>query len=91
MGPPLKKRALATKEKVEAVDDLAELARKLSPAVDDIVLVLYLPMNRDNVEKEVKMLHQTICDVLEKYKDLSFCMETEQNWITFLGEAADHN
>lgn len=91
MGPPLKKEALSTVDKTESVDDLAELARKLSPAVDDLVLVLYPPMNHENVEKETKQLHQTIRDVLEKCKDLSFCTETEQNWITFLGEAADHN
>jgi len=91
MGPPLKRAALSAMDKVEAIDDLAESVRKISPSVDDLVLVLYAPMNRDNVEKEVKTLHQCARDVLEKCKDLAFCEETEQNWISFLSDAADHN
>ena len=91
MGPPLKRETMTMLDKAEAIDDLAELVRKISPGVDDLVLVLYPPMNRENVEKEIKSLHQCIRDVLEKCKDLAFCSETEQNWITFLSDAADHN
>lgn len=91
MGPALKKEALNSLEKVEAIDDLAELIRKISPSVDDFVLVLYAPMNYEFVKKEVANLHRDVRDLLEKCKDLHFCAETEQNWISFLSEAADHN
>lgn len=91
MGPALKKEALNSREKVEAIDDLAELVRKISPSVDDLVLVLYAPIDYENVKKEVTTLHQGIRDLLEKCKDLAFCAETEQNWISFLSDAADHN
>jgi len=91
MGPALKKDDLNRLEKAEGIDDLAELVRKISPSVDDLVLVLYAPMNHENVKKEVGNLHRGLRDLLQKCKDLAFCAETEQNWISFLSEAADHN
>jgi len=78
-------------DKAAAIDDLADLVRKISPGVDDLVLVLYAPMNHENVKKEVLALHRGLRDLLDKCKDLAFCAETEQNWISFLSDAADHN
>lgn len=91
VGPPLKKQEMSAIEKIPTLDDLSELVKKVSPAVDDLVLVLYAPINYDNVKMEIKTVHQVVRDLLQKCKDMSFCTETEQNWISFLSDAADHN
>jgi len=91
MMAPLKKDLMSVPEKIASLDDLGELTKKVSPVVDDLVLSLYPPLDLSAVADEAKNLHKALREVLEKCKELGFCSEEEQNWISFLSDAADHN
>ncbi|XP_061188457.1 cyclin-D1-binding protein 1 homolog [Saccostrea echinata] len=76
---------------IQELDKLADLAERLSPAVDDLILDLYPPMVRENVQEKGKTLYDTQKTILEFLRSAHMTGENEQKWLEFLLKANQHN
>ncbi|XP_035244651.1 cyclin-D1-binding protein 1 homolog [Anguilla anguilla] len=80
-----------TAENIAQLDDLADIAKEVSPSVDDLALSLYPPMDHAAVELNACRLASVVKKVLEIARASHVCMEAEQGWVQFLNGAVDHN
>ncbi|XP_028970092.2 cyclin-D1-binding protein 1 homolog [Esox lucius] len=82
---------VSTPENVAQLDDLADIAKEISPSVDDLALSLYPPMEYSGVEENACRLASVIKKVLDIVRASHVCLEADLNWVQFLYGAVDHN
>ncbi|MFT7819330.1 cyclin-D1-binding protein 1 [Arapaima gigas] len=85
-------------ESIAQLDDLADIAKDISPSVDDLALSLYPPMDYSAVELNVKRPLWSKASVFRSslsaslpYRASHVCLEADQSWVQFLEGAAEHN
>ncbi|XP_048752910.2 cyclin-D1-binding protein 1 homolog [Ostrea edulis] len=76
---------------IQELDQLADLSERLSPAVDDLILDLYPPMDRRKVQDKGKNVFETQKTILEFLRSTHMTGENEQTWLEFLFKANLHN
>uniref|UniRef100_A0A4W5KM96 Cyclin D-type binding-protein 1 n=1 Tax=Hucho hucho TaxID=62062 RepID=A0A4W5KM96_9TELE len=76
---------------VAQLDDLADIAKEISPSVDDLVLSLYPPMDYSGVDQNACKLTLVLKKVLDIIRASHVCLEADLNWVQFLNGALDHN
>ncbi|XP_041634289.1 cyclin-D1-binding protein 1 homolog [Cheilinus undulatus] len=82
---------VSTPQKLEQLDDLADISKEISPGVDDLALSLYPPMDYSGVENNVSKLAALLKKVLEIIRSSHVCGESQLTWVQFLDGAVDHN
>ncbi|KAJ7999419.1 hypothetical protein DPEC_G00194240 [Dallia pectoralis] len=82
---------VSTPENVAQLDDLADVAKEISPSVDDLALSLYPPMDYSGVEENACKLASVTKKVLDIVRASHVCSEADLNWVQFLYGAVDHN
>ncbi|KAF3690312.1 Cyclin-D1-binding protein 1 -like protein Zebrafish -like protein of Maid [Channa argus] len=78
-------------QNVAQLDDLADITKEISPAVDDLALSLYPPMDYSGVEDNVSKLAALLKKILEMIRSSHVCGESELTWVQFLDGAVFHN
>ncbi|CAB1354293.1 unnamed protein product [Coregonus sp. 'balchen'] len=78
-------------ECVAQLDDLADIAKEVSPSVDDLALSLYPPMDYSGVDQNACKLTLVLKKVLDIIRASHVCLEADLNWVQFLDGALDHN
>ncbi|XP_018533751.1 cyclin-D1-binding protein 1 homolog [Lates calcarifer] len=82
---------VTTPQSLSQLDDLADIAKEISPGVDDLALCLYPPMDYSGVENNVSKLAAVLKKVLDIIRSSHVCGESELTWVQFLDGAVDHN
>ncbi|KAL0977914.1 hypothetical protein UPYG_G00163160 [Umbra pygmaea] len=82
---------VSTPENVAQLDDLADIAKEISPGVDDLALSLYPPMDYSGVEDNACKLASVLKKVLGIVRSSHVCGEADLNWVQFLDGAVVHN
>ncbi|KAI7808175.1 cyclin-D1-binding protein 1 homolog isoform X1 [Triplophysa rosa] len=80
-----------TEENVAQLDDLADVAKDVSPSIDDLTLSLYPPVDRSAVDENVCKLVFVLKKVLEITRTSHVCLEPDVSWVAFLDGAVNHN
>ncbi|XP_073726684.1 cyclin-D1-binding protein 1 homolog [Misgurnus anguillicaudatus] len=80
-----------TEEKIAQLDDLADIAKEISPSIDDLTLSLYPPVDRCAVDENVCKLSVVLKKVLEVTRTSHVCTEADLSWVEFLDGAVNHN
>lgn len=76
---------------IQELDKLAELAERLSPSVDDLIMDLYPPVNPGKVQEKGKTLFEIHQAVLGFFRSSHMTGEDDQKWLEFLLKANQHN
>jgi len=95
----LKKTLLALSERgngddercISELDNIADIVKMSSSNVDDFVLSLYPPMNHTAVKDQASIVRNTCKDILSCVRGSHFCSQQDEEWVTFLEKAVDHN
>ncbi|XP_040890760.1 cyclin-D1-binding protein 1 homolog [Toxotes jaculatrix] len=82
---------ITTPQNLSQLDDLADIAKEISPDIDDLALSLYPPMDYSGVENNVSKLAALLKKVLEIIRSSHVGGESELTWVQFLDGAVDHN
>ncbi|KAJ8260359.1 hypothetical protein GJAV_G00181220, partial [Gymnothorax javanicus] len=80
-----------TAECIAQLDDLADIAKEISPSVDDLALSLYPPMDYSAVELNACRLASVLKRALEICRTSHVCLEAELSWVQFLEGVVEHN
>lgn len=80
-----------TPHSVTQLDDLADIAREISPGVDDLILSLYPPIDCSAVDENACKLAAALRKTLEIIRSCHVCLEADVVWVQFLEGAVDHN
>lgn len=88
--------ALKTKgdpgKSVQDMDGILDHCQKLSPAVDELALTLYPPMNFSDIQTKSKDLIELILNTLTALQQVHFVSNQDfAEWGTFLLKGVDHN
>ncbi|CAN8191082.1 unnamed protein product [Coccothraustes coccothraustes] len=78
-------------EHIAQLDDLADIAKEISPSVDELALSMYPPVNPLAVRLNAAKLASVLMKVLEIAKTSHVCPPSEEGWVQFLTGAVDHN
>uniref|UniRef100_A0A8C9TPD5 Cyclin D-type binding-protein 1 n=1 Tax=Scleropages formosus TaxID=113540 RepID=A0A8C9TPD5_SCLFO len=73
-------------ESIAQLDDLADIAKDISPSVDDLALSLYPPVDYSTAF----VFHSSLCPT-SRNRASHVCLEADQSWVEFLGGAVEHN
>ncbi|XP_022091932.1 cyclin-D1-binding protein 1 homolog isoform X2 [Acanthaster planci] len=76
---------------VAQLDDLGEIAERISPAADDLVMCLYAPIRQQDVRQNANKLAEVLLSLLDQTKTSHVVKEADNSWLTFLSKAVDHN
>lgn len=75
----------------QQLDRLAVAAEKLSPAVDTFVAAVYPPMNKAAVSSNALSVVTVVREFLELARQSNVTAECDNDWLSFLLRAVDHN
>lgn len=78
-------------ESIQQLDEMADEVLRTSPSVDDVVMSLYYPMNRQNVKECTSKLADQLKDLLTRARNSHFTVDSDSSWLDFLNKAIDHN
>ncbi|XP_053098831.1 cyclin-D1-binding protein 1 [Hemicordylus capensis] len=78
-------------EQVAQLDDLADIARDVSPSVDELALSTYPPVNQLTLRLNAAKLASVLQKLLEVARASHVCPPPEESWVQFLARAVDHN
>ncbi|XP_038069941.1 cyclin-D1-binding protein 1 homolog [Patiria miniata] len=73
------------------LDDLGEIAERISPAADDMVMCLYPQIRHQDVRQNANKLAEVLLSLLDRTKTSHVAKEADNAWLTFLSKAVDHN
>ena len=77
---------------VQDMDRILGQCQKLSPAVDELALTLYPPMEFNDIQAKSKDLIELILNTIEALKTVHFVSNQDfEEWGTFLLKGVDHN
>uniref|UniRef100_A0A8D0E3J7 Cyclin D1 binding protein 1 n=1 Tax=Salvator merianae TaxID=96440 RepID=A0A8D0E3J7_SALMN len=80
-----------TAEQVAQLDDLMDIARDVSPSVDELVLSTYPPVNQLTLRLNAGKLASVLKKMLEIARASHACPASEESWLGFLEGAVEHN
>ncbi|XP_062864549.1 cyclin-D1-binding protein 1 homolog isoform X2 [Trichomycterus rosablanca] len=80
-----------TPANVAQLDDLADVAKEISPSVDELVMSLYPPVEASAVEINVSKLASILRKTLGMIRACHVCSEADVQWVEFLEGAVEHN
>ncbi|NXX14832.1 CCDB1 protein, partial [Podargus strigoides] len=78
-------------EQIAQLDDLADIAKEISPSVDELALSMYPPMNQLSVRLHVNTQEAFLMNFLHFCRTSHVCPPSEEGWVQFLSGAVDHN
>lgn len=78
-------------ENIQQLDEMADEVLRTSPSVDDVVMSLYYPMNRQNVKECTSKLADQLKDLLTRARNSHVTVDSDSSWLDFLNKAIDHN
>ncbi|KAI0224982.1 cyclin-D1-binding protein 1 [Lamellibrachia satsuma] len=73
------------------LDNLVERLYEVSPAVDEVVLSVYPPVNKEVVHENTEKLGVILQTLLECVKHVHVTTEDDASWLEFLLKAVIHN
>uniref|UniRef100_A0A8D0E3W8 Cyclin D1 binding protein 1 n=1 Tax=Salvator merianae TaxID=96440 RepID=A0A8D0E3W8_SALMN len=76
-----------TAEQVAQLDDLMDIARDVSPSVDELVLSTYPPVNQLTLRDDSAL----VLKALSPRRASHACPASEESWLGFLEGAVEHN
>ena len=77
---------------VQDMDGILDQCQHLSPAVDELALTLYPPMDLSDMQNKSKDLIELILNTIEALKHVHFVSNQDfEEWGTFLLKGVDHN
>ncbi|XP_014671423.1 PREDICTED: LOW QUALITY PROTEIN: cyclin-D1-binding protein 1 homolog [Priapulus caudatus] len=83
--------AAAVRRATFALDELMDQVAMMSPAVDDLITVLYPPLSHASVRLNSVKLANTVKALLAFARGTHICAEEDNEWMDFLVNVVDHN
>eukprot|EP00112_Aurelia_sp_Birch-Aquarium-sp1_P012144 Seg2552.3 transcript_id=Seg2552.3/GoldUCD/mRNA.D3Y31 product="Cyclin-D1-binding protein 1-like" protein_id=Seg2552.3/GoldUCD/D3Y31 len=88
----IKTKGLTTSSNsIEELDKTVEVADRLSPCIDDLVLSLYPFVNHSAVINNANLVAQHLKTCVDTARYCHYTDETDHSWLDFLSNAVSHN